>query len=291
MVSHNEETSWVLGEGNAQTVSRDIYADVIDTLVELGAAYIVFDVSFRQPGEESSNDLLAKAIAHASNVILFQYTQPVDWQKTVIVDKQSLIVGSHSFKEDEVLVQAEQSISPLAPFTEQALTTASFMLPQQQPIYAVSLFHPSPGYEQPLLPLIAYQVYQKAKIIEILKTYSNYYQLRENQLKPHISPRRLQQLISFLDNGHHKRFAIAFREHLADANTKRHINAIARAQGIKNMALIYRSDQPHIINLYGGNGTIKNITFQQLLQARSSTDKHRLATAIQDKVVFIGFSN
>ena len=286
MITHNEETPWILGGEHLQSISRDLYAEVIDRLVDYGASYIVFDVSFRNPGEQDSNHQLSQSIAKAGNVILFQYMQPLDPHHFEVQGQDA-----HAIRRGNTLqIQGEQSIAPLAPFRDQALATASFMLPQQQPIYALSLFHQGLGHEEPLLPLVAYQVYQKTQFMALFNDYQDFYLSRKNRDLPHLSSAAIEQLKNLLRSDQHLVFAQTFRRWLQRYDHfYRRMASLAKTVGLHRLMHVYGSDQPHMMNFYGGSGTIPDITFQELLMA-GEQQKQVLREIIQGKVIFIGFS-
>ncbi|MBA53676.1 MAG: adenylate/guanylate cyclase domain-containing protein [Pseudomonadales bacterium] len=88
--------------------SRQAHADLVESLADAGARYIVFDVFFETGREPEGDEALRLAIERAGNVLLF----------------------SRSQKEVQNGIETESFLNPYKPFYQAAMDTAPLILPK-----------------------------------------------------------------------------------------------------------------------------------------------------------------
>jgi adenylate cyclase len=96
--------------------SRSVHAELIERLAELGAAAIVFDMSFEQQRDAEDDRRLAAAIAAAGNVILFER----------VMNERIDVPG----RAPPASAEIETRVSPLPALEAAAWGTGPFVLPR-----------------------------------------------------------------------------------------------------------------------------------------------------------------
>ena len=113
---------------------RSVHARVVENLVRLGAAAIVFDVDFQRAKEADDDLRFAGAVKDARRVIL---VVSLSGKRQPIIDVQGREVG---------LMWVEQPNPPIAPLAEAAIGLAPFPVPKVQvAIYEYWAFKTSAG--------------------------------------------------------------------------------------------------------------------------------------------------
>jgi adenylate cyclase len=146
IVSMDRTSSEVLGlPHDFRRWPRRLHARLVDTLVRLGASYIVFDVFFAEEQTPEDDGSLASAIGSASNVILFEYLR-----------SDYLEVKGPSQTEQGAL-NFERFVTPLPCIGDAAVALAPFPLPKV-PV-KVTRYRRFMGRaeERPTMPLVAFQ--------------------------------------------------------------------------------------------------------------------------------------
>ncbi len=126
---------------------RSVHARLISSLVRRGAAVIVFDITFLEPGPPQQDRLLAAAIHRARNVVLCEY------MRSVYVP----LAGRENT--GGLGVNIDRRLPPIAPLAQSAAATAPFPLPRV-PVQVSRFwtFVPVPR-ERVTLPVAAFEIY------------------------------------------------------------------------------------------------------------------------------------
>jgi len=123
---------------------RDVYADLVNVLNDLGAAVIVFDVHFGDPQDEENDRKFGAAMRAAGNVILYQ--------KMV-----RQITPQPAHPEMGTVIDIEQEIPPIGVLADAALASVSFPIPKMPVrVNQAWTFKTSAG-DMPTLPVVALQ--------------------------------------------------------------------------------------------------------------------------------------
>ncbi len=113
VVAITEKTASALNlPGRITDWPRTVYADLVRELQRLGAAMIIFDVYFREPGDPEADQQFANAIKQHGNVILFAYSH-----------RQITTIGDHRIIQDSIS-------EPIPLLANAARQTAPFLLPK-----------------------------------------------------------------------------------------------------------------------------------------------------------------
>lgn len=257
---------------------REYHAKLIDTLKALGAKAIVFDIFFKEPGDEIEDKKLATAIKNAGNVILFSKL------KRHILSQKG---DSPQFRELNNAINIEQLLYPTPNIATAPVALAPFALlkyPQQ-----ISQFWTFrvPAGEIPNIPVIAFQ----------LATLEDYFVLRQIMLE--IIPEEIKFLptekVEILQQPKLTELVSELRRLFKEnpklaKNLQRAIynnNVLNEITKDSLLALINVYDGPnqHYLNFYGPPRSITTIPFHEVIAKDS-----KLSFDFKDKVVFVGFS-
>jgi adenylate cyclase len=126
---------------------RTVYARLIERLVEAGAAVIVFDVVFDRPRVPADDRSLARAVAAAGRVVLFEYLHE-DYR--YLPGPNGAIVG---------LLAGKQLRPPLPELALGAVGAAPFPLPRATESVTHFFAFASDLEDRPTLPALALQRY------------------------------------------------------------------------------------------------------------------------------------
>ena len=136
---------------------RSLHADLVATLQAAGVKLIAFDIHFREPREESTDELFVAAVETAGSVILFdgmERTYPLSAE-----DAARLGVEAY----------ADRRIPPFPSLEAAAVETAPFPLPDVPiRVYQYWAFASQANYA-PTLPVIAFQFYADSANQEIVR--------------------------------------------------------------------------------------------------------------------------
>jgi adenylate cyclase len=125
---------------------RELHAQLVERLHELGARIVVFDVLFHEPRDPEQDRRLAEALRATGNVILVEYLR-----------KETLPANGA-----DAGAIIEQRVRPLPELDQAALATAPFTLPKVPvKVSQTWLFKPEAG-DVPSVPAVALQAYLHA---------------------------------------------------------------------------------------------------------------------------------
>ncbi len=233
---------------------RSLYARLTNRLVSAGAAVIVFDIYFRNPGIEAYDLQFSSAIERAGNVLLFGYLE------REILDNAD---GGD-------LLEVERLQPPIEQFANQAIAIAPFVLPKV-PV-RVSRFWTFYGANDLVsLPAAALEQYTapvwpvlSALIGDSISEPSATNTAIRNRLRA--DPVLTRRLLERVSSGQVD----------LEADQRRRLSAL--------LALYLPVDYPYL-NFYGPARSVTTLSLQTVL----SDPIERLAV-LRDKVVFVGFS-
>ena len=148
IVSIDKESSEKLNlPDNPDKWPRSFHAQLVENLMREGAKVIAFDVHFIEPRAAEDDNLFAKAIQKAGNVVL---CEPLKAKEVPLSDKDS----SH----DDVL-SIVKIIKPIELFSDPAAATAPFVLPRIPfKVNQYWTFQTGAG-DSPTLPVVVFQLF------------------------------------------------------------------------------------------------------------------------------------
>jgi adenylate cyclase len=257
---------------------RSLHARLIDTLVQRGAAVIVFDIILDTPGNPVEDATLATSIRDAGRVVLFEHLER---------RLQPLTGADGSFT---AWVSTEQLRPPLPYLAEAARGLAPFPLPRVPARVSQFWAFKQGAGDVATLPAVALQVYA-------LDAYDQWRSMLKDAGAPNIE--RVPRTRAELTNAAVLRRAIgtihsAFRQ---DPDLAAKLAATAgtgEGRGpLEALARLYGGDDSHYLNFYGPPGHIKTIPYHVLV-ADGAPGSAPGSTAEQfdlvGKCVFVGWS-
>ncbi|MFO7965152.1 MAG: adenylate/guanylate cyclase domain-containing protein [Desulfobacterales bacterium] len=261
---------------------RSLHARLVEKLVDMGAAVIVFDLFFEggQIPEEEDNRFAA-AMQKAGNVVLCACLEP----KTLSLDsKNEMQLGKvHIYKHHR----------PYPLFEESALVAAPFPLPKV-PVKVSQYWLIKKEVNRPTLPVVVFQVLALGiydDFIQLLKKAapSQASQLPESK-KEIIETKKITELILILRSVFKNNADIA-EKMILELNdpANRYANA-ATLKMITSLIRMYQSGDCRHLNFYGPPGSIRTISYHQFFGPRNTFSDGDRSFDLQGKTVFIGLS-
>ncbi len=136
VVSIDRRSAVALGHDPGLAIwPREVHAELVRTLAELGAATIAFDIAFRDEGNSRTDAELADAIVQSGQVVLIEWLEE---KQGYITDEAGEITGT---------VEIEIRTPPLNLFAQAAAGLGPFPLPKEgtAPVSQVWMFKPAAG--------------------------------------------------------------------------------------------------------------------------------------------------
>ena len=253
---------------------RRVHADLIDRLVDYGAAVIVFDVHFADARENEEDLRLAEAIRRAGNVILVQrlLRRKVDSAADQTGPAYDL----------EVLV------SPTEVLAESALALAPFPLPKVPVrVNQAWTFKNSMG-SIPTLPVVALQS-------GALKRNKRFFTCLEQTFPKHFDATapmsQLAENTGLVEAMRQIRLQLGQSPSVPSGisllSESCSVMSTADMLFLQAMIKAYGGDSHVYVNFYGPPSTLPTIPMHRVVLA-DPADKSSLKAAIKDKVVFVG---
>ena len=256
---------------------RSLHAELIDKLVNAGAAVIVFDIYFKEQRSPAEDGVLAKAMRRAGNVILFSYI------------KRETLPISNDASGSAVEATIDRVMPPTPGLAEAALALAPFTLPKV-PVRVSRFwtFRPSTG-ELPTMPAVTLQLHALDVYPDLLALIS---ELRPGEALPlprstdeALAEAGLVGLVASLRAFFNERPALA--QSLLDKLQREPTQngGAGRRERFVALLKLYQGDNARYLNFYGPPRSITTVPYIDVLtgDAPSQVD-------FQGKVVFIGFS-
>jgi adenylate cyclase len=247
-----------IDEGTARAlngpITRSNHASLLDTLMQAGAAVVVFDVFLHT--KSSDDDTLATAIGSASNVVL---TARLERDDSAGMDVQRLRV-------------------PMPEFASRAIGTAPWLVPE---VFRVDWVPMRDDADRPTIPLVALQAYAFDDFISLLRVVRPEVGARFPYTRAQILPgRRLERIMAELT-----------RVFAADPSIGADMLAhdAAAKPGLRELITMYGGDGPYranrlFLNYYGAPRTVVTVPYQAVLAGQTDMP------SIAGKVVFVGYS-
>lgn len=257
---------------------RSIYARLIEQLVDAGVSVIVFDLILSRPQDPAEDRALAKAVADARRVVLFEY---VDAVRRPLAEAGEPAPG---------WLTTERVVAPLPALVEGAIGLAPFPLPKVPSRVAQFWTFQHVAGERPTLPVVALQHHAMPV---------------HRQWLAHLKEQAGDRLGGLPDDpadlgGAHawRRLIVAVRQAFrADPTLAGRMTARVRATapGVRDQRLlgalifVFGGDDSRYLNFYGPAGRVPTIALHDLL--RPETDaRSRPIPDLSGRAVFVGQS-
>ncbi len=262
---------------------RFLHATLIENLVKEGASLIAFDVIFDDPKDSDHDTLLATAVDSACNVILCG---------SVRNDTLNLADKSGNLTADLTI---EKWVPPAPLFARGAVATAPFLLPKI-PIKLSRYWTFLGGTEEkPSLPVVAFQFSALAFYKEFLGILKSVNPSLAQELPPDketvIATKGVVPLIQKLRG--YFTANISLGDQMLDALDARSTPDIDKKMRLQLTSIIKFYQEPsnnRYLNFYGPAGTIKTISYHQILLDEKVSQRHFKKPEVNGKAVFVGLS-
>ena len=258
---------------------RSLHARLIDHLQQQGAALIVFDLFFREPGSRQEDSALAASIRNARNVII---SECLDVHNAYLADQRGRSRG------DMTVVTV---LPPYDPFAESAIETAPFPLPKvPQTLYQYWTFKTLAG-DMPTLPVVALQIFSMDVYDEFLDLFQ--------RANPSHTVKLLQDKEEILHSQNVKQAIRSIRDSFLNhpnipdrmyADLKERNIDPKKYHMIESLIKMYKSPESQYLNFYGPPRTIPTIHYYQIFQQQNISSESNEQVLLNGKAVFIGLS-
>ncbi len=265
---------------NVNRWPRVQHAELVDALRRGGAAAIVFDIVFDEPGSALDDRIFADAVRRAGTVVLAQQLM----QEKVSPPGRDLRGPTDSF-------HVERLASPLPALTEAAAGLAPFPLPKV-PVQVSRYWTFKAGAgNAPSLPVVAFHVFSveaHGPFVSLLKA-AGAHPPEEPSPSASTPPRSgTEQVVRGLREAVEQDPAV--RSRLADARARASSSgADPRAQRlVERLARLYAGPDAPYLDFYGPPRTILTVPYDRAL-ARLAGQEGGLD--VRGKAVFVGLSS
>lgn len=262
---------------------RGLHAQLVEVLRKMGAAVIVFDIVFDEPGSPDQDSLFAAAIEKAGNVVL------CDALKSDIIPI-SAAAGANS-----ATINAERLVQPIPRFARLAAATAPFLLPKVPVRVNQYWTYKETVEDKATLPVAAFQIY-------CLGVYDRFIRLLR-QTAPLHAGRLPKDSEEVLESGGVDRVIKMNRAFFADnpSYVQRMIEKLATSQSMEHglhdrevllslLNFYARTDSSLYLNFYGPPGTFTTVPFYRLVKLGEQPDPKHSLPDMRGKAVFVGLS-
>jgi adenylate cyclase len=255
---------------------RSIHARLIERLVEAGASVIVFDLILSRPQDPSEDETLARAIADARRVVLFE-----------ALESLRRPLGEADASTPEWLT-TERAVAPLPAFAQGAIGIAPFPLPKvPSRVSQFWTFHHVAG-ERPTLPVVALQQHA-------LAVYGRWAWLLKEQARDLALPADPAAVGGAHDWRHlilgtrqtlragealTERLAERIQATVTDPHDQRLLNALVD---------IYGGEDSRYLNFYGPAGGVPTVPLHRVLRSEAAVQSPPMPD-LSGRVVFVGQS-
>jgi serine phosphatase RsbU (regulator of sigma subunit) len=283
VVSIEKESSDHLNlPNNPDKWPRSLHARLVDNLVREGAAAITFDVHFIEPRVPEDDQLFAKAIKNAGNVVI---GEPLIAKEVKLSDSG----GSQSQPGVHSIVKI---VKPIELFAASAAATAPFSLPRIP--FKVNQywgFQTGAG-DSPTLPVVTFQLLTLPLYEDFVSLLKKISPQQAAKLPPDaaaIQAKGVKRLIRDIRGVFESEPLIAENMLQALAASEPLSNDAKNNELLKSLIKMYAAPNSRYVNYYGPPRTITTIPFHQALQLRNGKvgDKQY---DLKGKSVFVGLS-
>jgi adenylate cyclase len=259
---------------------RTVHARLIERLVEQNAGGIVFDIDFSRPKTGDEDAILARAVAEADRVVLFEWLSG---------RRERVLTAGGG---DGGWTWIEQMQPPTTVLAAAAKALGPFPLPKlDQAAFEFWVFKSSAG-DAPTTAAVALQLKALTVYEEWLALLKEAGALGVEHLPAHAEdlkgPADMRQLMQSLRR-------MFQRDASLEQRVKQAINRLygekpEARQLLASLAALYAGPEHYYINFYGPPGTIRTIPYDSLLRNDSRETAARRG-GLTNTMVFVGYSD
>lgn len=254
--------------------SRAVHAELVDRLMEYGAAGIVFDVLFTEKKDMEGDRRLAEAIRRSGKVVLVEGLQ----RKSLAPPEATGIEGN---------IEMELLVSPLEEIADAALALSPFPLPKIPVRVTRSWLFKSSCGEIPTLPAVSFQAVTLRQCDQLLALLR-----RENPHGAADLPADIGEALNgpgLVETMKKIRFLFLQEPSLKDkllAATDGATSAMQDRQNLHALVNLYAGEGSAAIDFYGPPFTFPTLSYGDVLRGNEDI----LKETIRGRVVFVGAS-
>ncbi len=260
---------------------RSLHARLTENLVKAGAAVIIFDIMFNESRSPEDDQLFARAIRDAGNVLLCACLKR---------EIMPLNTDEGTYRGDLNLVRL---VPPIPLLAKSAVAVAPFPLPKI-PVKLSQYWKFNKGAgDFATLPVLAFQIYA-------LKVYDEFLLLLEMINSPNVKefPENKEMV---LKSGNINRLVDILRDTFRNEPilAKQMLKALENSEFsldrkkyklLKSFIKMYHGQDSHYLNYLGPPGTIPTIPYYDVLQLQENPSFKEKEIDFKGKAVFIGLS-
>ncbi len=261
---------------------RSLHASLTENLVRNGASVVVFDMIFQEPGSFDQDNLFAKAIQKAGNVLLSQclYDEAIP-----LTDKDGRNMGE---------LNIERLVQPIPSLEHSALALAPFPLPKIPVKVSQYWTFKTEAGDTPTLPVTAFQIF-------VLDAYDDFIRLLE-KANPSQAEKLLQDKNTIIENKWIEETMLILRNIFKEnpllakkmmqeiQNSRILTSEVKEKRILESLIDIYQGPKSRYLNFYGPPGTIEKISYYKLLRSDQDSASEHMKINLKGKAVFVGLS-
>lgn len=276
VISIDKESSEHLGlPADPAKWPRSLHAQLVENLLMSGAKVIAFDVYFIEHRSPDEDNLFARIIDEAGNIVLCEFLK---------IEEVSIADSNKGFNHNIV-----RTVKPIDPFLQASVATASLILPRIP--FKVSrywTFQPLTG-DSPTLPVVVSTLYTmplSEKLIDLLSKVSPH---EAENLSYHWDGAISKALIMEIREIFRKNPSVAEQMLKELEKIKKDAADEKEISKLKSLIKMYSGSNSQYINFYGPPRSIATIPYYQALRLGEVEPVNRQID-LKDKAVFVGLS-
>lgn len=276
VISIDRESSERLGlHADPAKWPRSIHAQLVENLLMAGAKVIAFDVYFVEHRSPDEDNLFARIIDEAGNVVLCEFLK---------IEEVSITDSNKGFNHNIV-----KTVKPIDPFLQASAATASHILPRIPfKVNRYWTFQPLTG-DSPTLPVVVSTLYTmplSEKLIDLLSKVSPH---EAENLSYHWDGAISKALIMEIREIFRKNPSVAEQMLKELEKIKKDAADEKEIRKLKSLIKMYSGSNTQYINFYGPPRSIATIPYYQALGLGEVEPLNRQID-LRNKAVFVGLS-
>jgi adenylate cyclase len=261
---------------------RHLHARLVDRLIAKNASVIAFDMIFSESRIPQYDDLFAKSIRNAGNVVLCEYIKKEKVHLAGVAESQSGVVNIESI------------VLPIPALAQSAIASAPFPLPKV-PVKVNSYWAFKTGAgETPTLPIVVFQTYALsvfAEFIDLMRAVSPFCAEKLPESADEIVKKReVKKLIRAVRDIFNQEPYIAEKMLSRLKASKKLAGNPDKLRILSSLIRMYQGADSRYLNFYGPPGTVVTVPYYVFLQDRKLPSVKSKEMDVAGKVVFVGLS-
>ncbi|MFQ5963498.1 MAG: CHASE2 domain-containing protein [Candidatus Scalinduaceae bacterium] len=261
---------------------RSYHARLTDNLVRAGAVVIAFDVMFNETRSTEDDNLFARAISKAGNVVL---CEKIKKEKAFLTDEDGSNIGN---------IDIERVVQPIPTLKQSSIALAPFPIPKVPlKVSQYWTFKISAG-NIPSLPIVVFQIFTLNDYDDFIKLLKKFTPSLINRLPEDkdeiINTKGVIKVIQIIRDifEHDPQIAEKMLEELH--NSKMLSIDVKKSHILKSLIRMYQSPKSQYLNFYGPPHTITTVPYYNVLNLPEQLVVNKKHIDFNGKAVFVGSS-